>query len=242
MVFCNTLSPSKASTYLQCKLKYKRRYIERMDPDPDADIGAMQFGSFIHKILEDGVEAESVNQLQRLSEDNRSSYKFSDRKYTQAKIDKCLNNFFEFNASLSETVGTETRFKVDIAEDMTLNGVIDRVLKSPNGDYLVIDYKTSRKELDKFGLYNSDQMKAYAYAIHKLKKVPFDKIIVGHYYPLTNNFVYIKFKKQDINRFVTEQINLMWDIRKRKKENFFPELNQFCKWCEYKKSCPDFKG
>jgi hypothetical protein len=30
----------------------------------------------------------------------------------------------------------------------------------------------------------------------------------------------------------------IWEIRKKKKDDFFPQVNQFCDWCGYKDMCP----
>jgi len=34
---------------------------------------------------------------------------------------------------------------------------------------------------------------------------------------------------------LTQQI---WEIRKKKKNDFFPQVNQFCDWCGFKDMCP----
>jgi ATP-dependent exoDNAse (exonuclease V) beta subunit len=95
----------------------------------------------------------------------------------------------KFNAGLGDTVATELVFEVDVKDDITLNGVIDRVIKGTDGGYLVIDYKTSKREKNKTELYQDSQLKGYVYAISQLYKVPVQDIVAAHYYPLTNNFV-----------------------------------------------------
>ena len=65
--------------------------------------------------------------------------------------------------------------KSHVKDDITLNGVIDRVIKGKDGGYLVIDYKTSKREKSKVELYQDSQLKGYVYAISKLYDVPISK-------------------------------------------------------------------
>ena len=37
-----------------------------------------------------------------------------------------------------------------------------------------------------------------------------------------------------------KEINKVWKIRKKKKDEFPAMQNQFCEWCEYKPMCPAF--
>ncbi len=238
-MFCNTLSNSKRDVWHQCKFKYGKQYVERADPDEDRNTDALQFGSYIHKILEDGVESESVEELQVLAEAASENYKYSKKKYPDKLVDKALKNFLRFNATLSETVDTELRFEVPIGEDMTYNGIIDRLLIGRDGGYLVLDYKTGR-EKKAIDLYNDPQLLGYTFAVHTLFKVPIEKIVCGHYYPLSDNLVTLRYSKAQINQFVKSLTNDMWNIRKCKKTQLTPERNQFCDWCAFKSSCPLF--
>lgn len=237
-MFIKTISESKRQTFNQCKLKYNFRYVERI-PDPEeANTEALHFGSYIHKILEDGVAATSEEELTRIAEDVRGSYKVS-KKY-DGKDSQCISNFLKFNANLKETVATEMVFEVEIKDDISLNGVIDRVIKGTNGGYLVIDYKTSKREKSKIDLYQDSQLKGYVYAIHKMYNVPIKNIVAAHYYPLTNNFVDVTYSVPQINAHVKKITDEVWKIRKSKKEDMKPSRNEFCSWCQYQTICPEF--
>ena len=58
-MFINKVSPSKIKAYLECKKKYKFRYIDKLYEvyNKNSNTDALQFGSFIHKVFEDGVHA-----------------------------------------------------------------------------------------------------------------------------------------------------------------------------------------
>jgi len=237
-MYIKTISESKFQTYKQCQLKYRYRYVDRLPEPAESNTDALHFGSYIHKILEDGVNAKTQDEMLLIAEEVRGSYKVS-KKYTGKDL-KCIDNFLEFNPKLEETVATELVFEVPVKEDILLNGVIDRVIKGKDGGYLVIDYKTSKREKSKVELYQDTQLKGYVYAISKLYGIPFSQIVAAHYYPLTNNFVHVQYSSPQINAHLRKIVDEVWKIRKRKKVEMKPSRNEFCNWCAYKTACPEF--
>jgi RecB family exonuclease len=238
-MFINTISESKSKTFTECQLKYRYRYVDRIKEER-SNTDALHFGSYIHKILEDGVAETTLEGLTNIAESVKKDYSFSET--YNPKIKTCLQNFLRFNATLSETVATELVYEVvyDAEKDIKLNGIIDRIIKGKEGGYLVIDYKTSKRELTEFDLYQDRQMQGYAYAVHKKLGVPLNKITVAHYYPVSNNFVTCKYSPNQIQKYLKEKIDQIWKIRKMKKVEFCAMQNQFCNWCGYKNLCPVF--
>ena len=237
-MYIKTISESKFQTFKQCQLKYRYRYVDRLPEPPETNTEALHFGSYIHKILEDGVNAKSQEEMILIAEEVKGSYKVS-KKY-EGKDLKCIDNFLSFNAKLGNTVGTELVFEVPVKDDITLNGIIDRVIKGEDGGYLIIDYKTSKREKSKVELYQDTQLKGYVYAISKLYKVPISKIVAAHYYPLTNNFVHVQYSVPQINAHLRKIVDEVWKIRKKKKDEMRANRNDFCNWCAYKTACPEF--
>ena len=238
MVFINTISNSKRDTFNQCKLKYRYRYVDRIDDYDISNTDALHFGSYIHKIFEDGVESPEMAQLQQLAEQCKDNYTFS--KSYDPKVQPCLDNFLRLNASLPERGITEQHFDLEVAEGININGYIDRVVKGSEGGYLVIDYKTSKREKSKVELYQDPQLKGYVYAVHKLYEVPLNKITAAHYYPLTDNLVTVQYTVNQIHSHIRAVVDDVWKIRKSKKVDLVPMRNQFCNWCSYKSLCPEF--
>ena len=240
-MFIKSISESKASTFTQCNLKYKFRYVDRYE-EMSTNKDALDFGSYIHKIFELGYEKTSINDLFTIADQCKKDYKITEEKGKNTET--CIRNFLRFNASLTETVGTELVYEIkyDEKHDISLNGIIDRVVKSPQGEYLVIDYKTGKRELKKHELYQNHQMQGYAYAVHKLFKVPFDQITVAHYYPITGNLVSLKYSYAQISSYLRNKVETVWNIRKRKKNEFPACKNQFCNWCGYKQLCPEYSS
>jgi len=240
-MFINTISESKSKTFKECQLKYRYRYVDRFKEE-SSNTDALHFGSYIHKIFEDGYQAKTLNDLTVIAQRVKKGYTFSES--YNPKIPRCLENFLRFNASLAETVATEMVYEVihDEKYDIKLNGVIDRIIKGKDGGYLVIDYKTSKRELTELDLYQDRQMMGYAYAVHKKMDIPLSEIVVAHYYPLTNNFVTCKYSPNQIKQYLREKVDQVWKIRKMKKGEFCAMKNQFCNWCGYKDICPAFNA
>ena len=236
-MFINKVSPSKIKVYDECKLKYKFKYIDYLR-EKETNTDALQFGSYIHKIFEDGVTATEEDQLLEISEILRSHYTFD--KAREKLIEKCIKNFFNFNNSLSgcEQISTEQSFAIELNQGYALNGIIDRVVRSEDGNYLVIDYKTSKRPSTKRDLIKDPQMLLYAYAISRLYTVPIHSITLAHYYPHLDKLVHIKFSEPHVLMYMKKLTQKIWEIRKKKKNEFFPQVNQFCDWCGYKDMCP----
>jgi RecB family exonuclease len=232
------ISESKFKTFKQCKLKYKYKYVDYLKEPEDANTEALQFGSYIHKVFEDGYKLTSEKDMVKLSESIIAEYKISSDYFGKDLV--CIKNFFQFNKKLGETVATELTFEVELDKEIKLNGIIDRVIKGKNNTYLIIDYKTSKKEKTKVDLYQDTQLKGYTYAIHKMYQVPIKNITVAHYYPVTGNLVDVKYTPNQIASYVKNLINEVWKIRKSKKTDLTATRNEFCNWCPYKGLCPEF--
>ena len=218
-------------------MKYRYRYVDRLEEDR-SNADAMHFGSYIHKIFEDGVGATTYKELELLAAKHAPNYSFDDS--YKPKIGICLKNFLRLNASLNEVGDAELIYTVDAAEDITLNGIIDRVIKGNDGGYLIIDYKTGKREKTNLELFDDPQLQGYCYALHKMKNIPAKDITVAHYYPVSDNLVTIQYSDAQIATYLKNKIEEVWRIRKCTLDDLHPSRNQFCNWCGYKSMCPIF--
>ena len=78
----------------------------------------------------------------------------------------------------------------------------------------------------------------YTFAISRLYDTPIDNITVAHYYPHLDKLVNIKFSEAHVLMYIRKLTQKIWEIRKKKKSDFFPQMNQYCDWCGFKSMCP----
>lgn len=236
------MSESKSNTFEQCRLKYKYYYVDKLEKQGEKQ-PHLDFGSYIHEIFELGYEKDTLADLLIIANDIKKSYRITEG--YEKKVETCLRNFLRFNASLGETIGAEWAYEVvyDSEKDIKFNGIIDRIIRSKDGkEFLIIDYKTGRRELKKHDLFQNTQLQGYAYAVHKLMEVPIENITVAHYYPMSGNFVSVKYSWPQIGSYLKKKLTTFWNIRKAKKDDMCPSQNQFCDWCDYKDICPIFNN
>jgi ATP-dependent helicase/DNAse subunit B len=240
-MFCNQISNSKRDLWRQCRLKYRYKYVDYLEETDKGNMDALQFGSYIHEIFEQGVECTDLEGLQKIAAELRGTYKFA--KSYEPKIETCLKNFLRLNSSFPEKGQVELSYKQDIGctkWPLEQVGFVDRIIKGKDGGILVIDYKTGRREKTKFDLFEDSQGMSYVYAAHKIYGVPVDKITFAHYYPLTDNLVTVKYTPAALTKHNKRIVEDAWNIRKAKKEDLTASENEFCNWCGYKSLCPIF--
>ena len=78
-MFISTVSNSKLNSFQQCRLKYRYRYVDRLIGPKPLNQNALNFGSYIHKIFEDGVGATTRDELNKLAEEIKETYKMIGR-------------------------------------------------------------------------------------------------------------------------------------------------------------------
>ena len=239
-MFINSISASKSDIIDQCLWKYKLKYILKLPGFGSKNEDALNFGSFIHKVFELGYKEKDIKSLLKIAESEKSTYKvhYNDNERTKS----CLENFLMWNQKIGDTVSTEQVFNLPLDKERDINfiGIVDRIVKGTKGGFLVIDYKTSKREKKKKTLMDDNQLKGYAWAVHEAYDVPYSDIYCAHYYPVTGNFVSVKFSKFQVERWKKQQIEKVWRIRKKKKEEFWAQENVFCDWCEFQEACPRF--
>ena len=169
-MFINKLSNSKYDTWRECKLKYRYRYVDYLPEPEGTNTKALHFGSYVHKVLEDGVTATTLEELEAIAKECEENYDIHPD--YDGKDTKCFKNFLKFNKNLGKTLGTEWFYEIPLMEGVMQTGIIDRVIEGSEGGVLIIDYKTSKREKTKVELYQDKQLQGYARAWHKQHGTP----------------------------------------------------------------------
>jgi len=248
-------SHSKLSTFEQCPLKFKLRYIDKIKPDIEQTIEGF-LGIKVHETLEwvynemlKGREKEI--QLDELIEyyaiswnrDYNSEIKivkeeFQAEDYFNKGI-RFLINYFKSHAPFKDdTIELEKRIFLDLEDGNKIIGYIDRLVHNKETNIFEIhDYKTtgtlkSQEELDK-----DRQLALYSLAIRDMFPEANDVHLIWHF---------LDFNKKIISKRTKEQLNqlkqdILQLIKKIESTNEFPPCpSALCGWCDFQGHCPLF--
>ena len=254
-------SASMINTYLDCERKFFFKYIKNLEQVEESDISYLAFGNLFHKSAECFVEndyktpiEECINKgFEQLKEEEKASI-------TQSAKDTCI----KYLQSLEKYYKSENKFlkaeeKIEGVEvhlnnlSLKLYGIIDRIDKTPNEDYVVIDYKTSknRKEFDNKieNLFNSDlkerrnsyalQILFYAYLLHKKGyKVVDTQLIYPHLLQKNPSCTVSEYNNAIHNEY-EENLKACLEEIFDKDRDWGSTKN--CKFCDYTEICSNFE-
>lgn len=233
------LSFSKIETFLNCPLKYKYLYIDKM---PQIQTVHMIFGKSLHESIAKFAEAKmnkeliSLNEIIQVFEDNwRKEYPtispLDDEEEWIDRGRKIIRSYCRREA-LSDFMPklVEKKFFLDIDESTRLNGIFDRV-DMVNNEPIIMEFKTHlNRELSLL------QLKIYSYAYYNVyKKLPAKGILYSietgekvEYKPNVNDITLIK-------KFLTK---VSKNIQKNEFEGVPNDWN--CRFCPAKNQCRAF--
>lgn len=255
-------SASMINTYLDCGRKFFFKYVKNLEQVEESDISYLAFGNLFHKSAECFVESdyktpieECINKgFEQLKEEEKASI-------TQSAKDTCI----KYLQSLEKYYKSENKFlkaeeKIEGVEvhlnnlSLKLYGIIDRIDKTPNGDYIVIDYKTSksRKEFDNNieNLFNSElaekrnsyalQILFYAYLLQRKGYNVIDTQLIYPHLLQKNPYCSVsEFNKEIYNEY-EEHLKACLEEIFDKENNWNSTKN--CKYCDYKEICSNFEA
>jgi DNA helicase-2/ATP-dependent DNA helicase PcrA len=176
------LSYSKISSYVDCPKKFW--YQNVLDALPEnQEAPALYKGGFFHKIVEkssmkqkDEGKADSLKTLIKQVSENWDPTEYLTRSVQKEQQDKksldfALDSYQKWTSSNPNTiVNLEMRFSIHVG-GYQINGVIDRIEQTPEGDYKIIDYKTGHTTPSKVP--DNLQLNIYCMAIQeKFGKLP----------------------------------------------------------------------
>ena len=180
------LSSSQINLYLNCSLKYKFNYIDRL-PKPFKSSGLV-FGSAIHSVLSwfhnekmngNGVTLERLYRIfdadwycQKIGNDIR--YKNRESEMNLVVLAKEMLGLY-FQNPIKEVKGSEVHFTIPLVNpsncerlEVNLEGYIDLVEK----DDTIVEFKTSAQTMNQMDVDSHLQLTAYSYAYETLYQKP----------------------------------------------------------------------
>ncbi|WP_246150218.1 RecB family exonuclease [Streptomyces qinzhouensis] len=253
-----SLSPSRASDFMQCPLLYRFRVIDKLPEKPSP---AATRGTLVHAVLErlfDVPAAERTaprakalvpGQWDRLLAGRPElGGLFAD----DAGGEQLARWLGEAEALVERWFGLEDPTRLEPAErelfveaelesGLRLRGVIDRVDVAPTGEVRIVDYKTGKAPRPEYGEGALFQMKFYALVVWKLKKVlprRLQLVYLGSGDVITYDPV-----PADLER-VERKLLTLWEAIRAATETgeWRPRPTKLCGWCDHQAFCPEFGG
>ena len=248
-------SHSRLSTFEQCKLKYKFRYVDNIIPDIEKTIES-QLGSVVHKTLEwlykqvkyKKANVPSLDELiKKYAEDWREDFEdgipiakknLTPEHYFNKGIQFLVNYYFEHKPFDDNTIAVEKEIMVNLDDsgEYRIRGFIDRLVYNlETGEYEIHDYKTSNSMPKREDIEKDRQLAFYSIAIKKMFGEEKKIILVWHYLSF-NKRIHSRRTDEQLSQLKGETIRLIKDIESTKE--FPPTKSALCNWCEYKSICP----
>lgn len=248
-------SYSALNTYQQCPLKYKFQEIDRIRVPKGLEA---IFGNIIHNCLKFMFERsplyptldEVIGHFDSLWQEKEIAKIQADEEkaYCEEGV-SILKNFYRLNQPWNfDVLDLESRFEVlipDLAtqEPHILTGVIDRIDKTSDENFEIIDYKTSRRLPSQENLDQDLQMSIYHLGI--LKRWPHIKpenVKLSLYFLKHGEKITTSRSPENLEKTKNLVIGIINEIKTRIDKNDFPAFpSPLCHWCGYQKTCPMWK-
>ena len=250
-------SYSALATYQQCPQKFKFQAIDKIKAPKSPEAS---FGSAVHDALKfmfsrDPLFPTLGEVLAHFSENWKSGIAKSSKALAPELIQiydesgrSMIKNFYKNNPPWNFSVAdTESHFEVLLLNEEgqahILAGIIDRVDKIGDGEYEIIDYKTSRRLPSQEAADMDFQMSLYHMAL--MRKWPGTdpaKIKLSLYFLKHNEKISSKRSKEALEATREAVLKTIREIEQKIAKNDFPPVvSKLCDYCPYKQICPAWK-
>jgi putative RecB family exonuclease len=253
-----SLSPSRASDFMQCPLLYRFRVIDRLPEKPSE---AATRGTLVHAVLErlfDAPAAERTaprakslipGQWDRLRETRPEVVElFADDPQGErlarwlGEAEQLVERWFSLeDPSRLEPAERELFVECDLESGLRLRGYVDRLDVAPAGDVRVVDYKTGRAPREGFEAKAMFQMRFYALVLWRLHgRVPRQLQLL-----YLGSGEVLRYDPDEADLRATERkLAAVWAAISRATErgDWRPSPSRLCDWCDHQALCPAFGG
>lgn len=249
-----SLSPSKVSKFTDCALAFKFSAIDRLPepPSPHALKGTLVHGA-LERLFWDLPRGARNEQAARAALDTAWAQLETDPEAAGLELSSDEREDFVSDAwSLVEryfrledpdtvdAAGVELLLEAEV-EGMLLRGIIDRLDVTPNGDLVVVDYKTGRapsqtRERQRLG-------GVHFYALLCEEVLGIKPALVRLMY-LREPVVIEAAPSEQAIRALRRRTAAVWAAIERScaEEDFRPRPGPLCNWCAFRSLCPAFGG
>jgi putative RecB family exonuclease len=245
-------SYSRLTTFEQCNLKFKFRYIDKIIPKLEKSIEA-HLGSTVHSTLEWLYTQVKEGRIPSLDEviifysqewekyytpDFITQNSLTHQDYFNKGVEFIIVYYTEHKPFDDNTLEIEKRILIDLDEEgnYKIQGFIDRLsynLKTK--EYEIHDYKTANYPPSEEKMHKDRQLALYSIAIKNHYGKDKDVKLTWHFLAFNKRF-HIKKSNDDLEKLKKETLELIKKIEETKE--FPANKSKLCNWCEYKDMCP----
>ena len=244
-------SHSKLSTFEQCPLKYKYKYIDKIKPLIEKPIEA-HLGSSVHNALEwlynnaqkkiiptiDDIINYYINSWEQDYNDKILIVKegLTAKDYFNKGVEFLMNYYSKYYPFKDGTIECEKRISIILEGDIKIQGFIDRLVHNiETGEYEIHDYKTANSLPTREKIDEDRQLALYSIAIKEHYGKDKEVVLIWHYLA-HNQKISSKRTNEQLEKLKKETLKLIKNIESA--EKFPPNKSVLCHWCEYKSICP----
>lgn len=246
-------SHSRLSNFETCPLKFKYRYVLKIETDVEGIEGFM--GKRAHEVLERlylavgrghvPTHEQVLHRFRALWDEHFDADRVRIVRSENPPLfykqlgERCLSNFYRrhYPFDADRTLGIEKRvtFSLDEDGDYRLQGIIDRIARAPDGAIEIQDYKTGARVPSQSDLDRDRQLALYQLGVGRT---------YGEDRPVRLIWHYLQSNQTRQSTRTSEQLeelrhSTMGVIdRIRAEDAFPPRPGPLCRWCEYADRCP----
>lgn len=243
------LSYSSISCYLQCPLKWKLHYVDRLEPEFISS--SLVFGQAIHQSVAAFLESTMTGGLltaDHMTDIARNAWvsgngniRYQTREDENSLMKKTRELLTLYREAWNQEVivlGVEEEFHFQAKGLPDFIGFIDTIQQMPSGEIIVVDLKTAGRKPSDFQVRTSDQITAYAIGAEALGFESGSTSYRFDYLMKTAKPELIQYGTErtgeDKRRFL-KMATRVWQAVQE--EIWFPKSDWFCTTCPYQSVC-----
>lgn len=233
-------SASAIKMYEDCPLKFKYSYVLKI---PVPQKAFFQVGTDVHAVFEKMSklqmqgEVPEISMAREMLDATWNPHVFGSKTQEQqeySKMQRMLDFWMDFEKNNpNETVYVEEGFEINL-DGARFGGYIDRLDRTQDGEFIVIDYKTNKTPYTKNQLKEDAQIAVYCLAVkEKYGKLP---VQAGHMY-VNPDIAELRFVdvSEKIVGAVAERIKEI--VSRIRREDFDVKEEPNCRFCDYRGIC-----
>lgn len=240
-----TLSPTKISAYLACRLTYRYAYIDRLSRFFYTPKSFHSFGSTLHRALDEfhkqgGAATQSAEQLVDTMHSAWTSAGYASEQEESEHLEAAELFLDSYHAGhvveRAKTLFTEKQLRADMG-DFVLMGRVDRIDEHTDGRLEIIDYKSGRLTVGEDDVRADLAMGIYSLLAHRV--FPDRAVTVTIYALRSGDRATVEHSAAELGELEAMIRELAAEIAQIDRDSVIEPAwrTDVCPWCDYLRLC-----